>query len=170
MSTKIKVQYVDPPKEGSQFSSWSVKDANGNRYYADAAVGQAIIRGEINEVEIVNGTSKAGKAFQKITKVITGGQQQLPKTAGQAAARVVGRHADDDPTPERIYVCGIVNASIHSQQVIPTDPMALIAVTDAARSAWAATFGGKTRAIPETPHSGEIQRPLEPGFDDEIVF
>lgn len=168
MSINIKVQYVDPPKEGSQYTSWSVKDANGNRYYADAAVGQALVKGQVNEVEIVNGTSKAGKAYQKIIKVISGGQQRQPQTAGQAAARVVGRHSDDDPTPERIYVCGIVNAAIHSQQVIPTDAMALIAVTDAARSAWAATFGGKNRALEPETHQGPPPGPND--LDDELVF
>lgn len=57
--------------------------------------------------------------------------------SGEAPARPKSK----DPTPERIYVCGGLNAAISSHQVNVHDINAIIEVTNNLREAWAATLG-----------------------------
>lgn len=96
-------------------------------------------------------------------------QQRAPAPQRQAPPpRPAPRYAGptgrpDDPTPERIFVCGGLNAAITSQVVNPNDTREIIACVNALRTAWANTFAAPAIA------SGN-RKPAADDMNDEIPF
>jgi hypothetical protein len=140
----IDVKYVNPPKNGNAKAPWSVKDAHGQywKYWPDRS--GRIDAGTTIQVEWKEGDEYQGKRDQIITKVIGLDANPPPpraSTNGNAAPAAAPRPAQDDRTPERIFVCGIINASIQAGALQPFNAGDIAAVGQAAQQAYAQLFG-----------------------------
>lgn len=138
----IRVTKVYPPRNGNPKASWSVVDGDGKYwgFYPDKVGTPAT--GSVITVEW-KGREWQGKEYKDITAIIgesgdTG--PTAPKANGHAAP--APRPAHDDATSERIFICGIVNAAIHSQQLDPFDGSRITDACLAAREAYRNIFKG----------------------------
>lgn len=142
----IVVQYVNQPKPGKKMGSIKTRDG---RYFGCWPDKLALFN---PGGEYVVETETTGD-FTKIKGLANG---NVPLTAvGQKGGAKYG--ATDDATAERIYCCGILNAAVSGGH-LPVSTASLVAATNAARQAWAQTFGGKAA-------SGH--RDLEPPMPDD---
>lgn len=121
-----------PPKPGKKFVS--VKADDGTIFSIKNAMIGTIQPGgrytfEYEEREF-NGMNYK---FVNTINQVQGGA--APSRAGNGAA------TGPDPVPERIFVCGALNAAIHAGQVAVSDLGAVTAAVATLRSAWKRTFG-----------------------------
>lgn len=144
-----------------------VKDANGDWLEGPIGMLDRLMGAKGTDIELVVEQNERG--YWKIKGFANGA---APARAASAPAQVAPyRPPVDDPTPERIYVCGIVNSAITSQQVNPMDPAALVAVTNAARQAWSQTLGAKVGAqVPKPAVVGGVDDRAAREMDDTIPF
>lgn len=133
-------KFIDPPQDGKK--NYKVKDTNNVVWFVPPDTIGKMAKGTPCTVEYdVNNFN--GKSFNMV-KGVVGQPQQSPTIPFPPAIPTVPTFVSADPTPERIYVCGIVNAHVGSSNRMVT-VSELIAVTNAAREAWAATFGGQAK-------------------------
>jgi hypothetical protein len=169
----VTIEYAGPSKRHPDKYA-TVKGGDGTWYDAPIGMLQHLQQSRGKTIEfVVEGTTKGDKTYWAIkgyAQRSAHAQTDPTPTVAAAPTRPIVRA--DDPTPERIYVCGIVNAAITSQQVNPMDPAALIAVTNAARQAWRATLGGNA-AAPAQQHPAPQTQPNGapiPPIDDIVPF
>ena len=120
-TTVVTVDFVNPPREGKKKGSIKTKELGYVGVWPDKL--SLFEKGKKYEIEW-----KEQGQYKDFVKMI--GQPQA------------GNGKRDDATPERIFVCGIVNSAVSSGKVEPTVGN-LTALTNAAREAWAATFGAQ---------------------------
>jgi hypothetical protein len=135
----IEVKYVNPPKNNPK-ASWSIKDALGAYWgFYPEKVGKPS-PGDTITVEWSE-SNYQGKTYKNIEKILTVGT--APDSNSSAPASSPRPAQQDDRTPERIFVCGIINAAIHSGALQPFNAGDIAAVGQAAQEAYAQLFGGK---------------------------
>ena len=147
----ITVQYVNQPKPGRK--TGTIKTTGGQYYnvwpdklHLFQPGGTYKVTYESREHEGVTYNTVKGAEIIAVGPQAAPVQSPAPTQQASQAAPAPQIQAPEpfnravDPTPERIYVCGITNAWVRAH---PTDFNAvnLIAVTNAARQAWAETFG-----------------------------
>ena len=137
----VTVDFVNPPKDGKKFGSIKTKELGYVSVWPDKLdnfkKGQKYtIQYETTDSGYHNFKAMAGGDFPDSDLGDTGvAPPPLPKPNYQTApSRPV------DPTPERIFVCGIVNSAVSSGRV-ELDRDAIIALVNEARSAWRETLG-----------------------------
>lgn len=148
----ITAQFVDPPKPGKKLAN--VKTADGRRFGFDPSK-VSLQPGGTYTVQ-TSSREWQGKTYLNIEAVVG-----APPAAAQSAPRASGSNGyakpTDDATAERIYCCGIVNAAISSGS-LTLSTASLVAATNAARQAWAQTFGGKAQSYDDEPPVNEDSR------------
>ena len=139
----LDIKYVDAPKNGNAKAPWSAKDAHGQRwkFWPDRA--GRIDAGTTIQVEWKEGDEYQGKRDQIITKVIGLDANPPPPRAtnGSAAPAAAPRPAQDDRTPERIFVCGLLNAAVSHGHLDVFDAPRLTDAGLAAQEAYRNLFG-----------------------------
>ena len=141
----IDVKYVNPPKNGNAKAPWSVKDAHGQywKYWPDRS--GRIDAGSTIQVEWKEGDEYNGKRDQIITRVIgldANPPPPPPRANGSAAPAAAPRQpAQDDRTPERIFVCGLLNAAVSHGHLDVFDAPRLTDAGLAAQEAYRNLFG-----------------------------
>lgn len=140
----ITAKYINPPRNGNPRASWSIKDERGDYwgFYPDK-VGKPE-QGQQITVEWKE-REYGGKTYKDITAIL--GQSgdtgpTAPRPASTSGSAPAARPAHDDATSERIFICGIVNAAIHSQQLDPFDGSRITDACLAAREAYRNIFKG----------------------------
>ena len=139
----ITIKYLNAPRKDGE--SWNVKDDRGVQYYLNKDLEKKLTQGGTFDVQTEAKTSKTGRSYNIITEVYNGASiAPVGADSGKhtTAATPVSLSAKD----EMIFVCGIVNNYVRANggsMVGPDLEANLIFVTDAARGAWAKTFGGK---------------------------
>jgi hypothetical protein len=134
-----------PPK--TQGYSHNIKGADGLFYGCPDKFITLFQLGQPVEVELTI-KEKDGRTYRDIKRVIPNGNGH-PAPAPQASAQAPHRYGGEpDATAERIYCAGILNNLVgpYVAKHGAIDAGVLIALTNAARQAWAATFGAKTDA------------------------
>lgn len=177
MIETIVIEYAAPSKKNPQYGS--VKSQDGRWFDTTLPMVEALRgqRGQAVAVEVVQNAKgysqirgfagQPQQGYQPPPQVVQQAQQQGYRQPSNSAQRP---RPQDDGTPERIYVCGIVNAAIHSQQVSPLDAESLVNVTNAARQAYRRTFGGQPAPVPQQQPMSGPPGPEPPPFDDSVPF
>ena len=138
----ITIKYLNAPKEDG--GSWNVKDERSVQYYLNKGLERQLTQGGTFDVQTEAKTSKTGRSYNIITEVYNGKPVQAGADNGKAStsqAPVLLSNKD-----EMIYTCGILNNWVQANAGKISGPdleASLVFVTNAARAAWAHTFGGK---------------------------
>lgn len=150
--TTITPQKFFPPK--TEGWSHNIKAADGYFYGCPEKFITLFQIGQPIDVEITI-KEKNGTTYRDIKRVIPNGNGHPAPTPQKPAQAAQGRYGENDATAERIYCAGILNNLVgpYVQKHGAIDAGVLIALTNAARQAWAATFG--TKAAPRDPDFGD---------------
>jgi hypothetical protein len=139
----LTIKYLNAPRKDGE--SWNVKDDRGVQYYLNKDLEKKLTQGGTFDVQTEAKTSKTGRSYNIITEVYNGASTApVGADSGKHAtsATPVSLSAKD----EMIFVCGIVNNWVRANSdKVPGPDLedGLAFVTNAARGAWAKTFGGK---------------------------
>ncbi len=145
MTTRITVDFVNPPKPGKL--SGSVKASDGN-YYGIKPDQLALF--EPKGVYDIEFTSRMfnNKEYYNVTSVKKI-ESAPPPQAGNGA--VVGKYGPkDDATAERIFVCGALNALLQGGHV-ECSQVYISNVVNVLRASWAETFAGQANVHQSGP-------------------
>lgn len=138
-SATVEVKYVNQPGPGKK--QGTIKTPDGTMYGVKSAMLGLFREGGIYDIKYESREFQE-KIYHTVVSVTP---VQSPEGG---LATTPARQKTDDVTAERIFVCGIVNAAISSNQIAPqtTD---LVQTVAAAREAWRQTFGRKKTATEE---------------------
>lgn len=130
----VTVAYVNQPRPGVK--SGSIKDTNGTYYGVPPAMLGSFQPKGTYEI-FYEETNVKGKVYYNVKTFKPVGPAPAASTGGGT-----GGYKTDDVTAERIFVCGIINAGISSNQLAiqTTD---LVQAVQSAREAWRQTLGKK---------------------------
>ena len=138
LQASVNVRFLNPPKGKGPAS---IKDADGN-YYKFWTTGKKAIPLDSFKEGMTYSVGYESEDYQgkeqRTIIAVSKAQEQAPQV-GNGKVAEMGRTTP--PTDaERIFVCGILNAGIHSGtiQVTATD---IASAVNCARDAWRATFG-----------------------------
>lgn len=124
----VTVKFVNQPKQGKKMGSIRTQELGFINVWPDKL--SNFVAGQKYTIDYAD---EGG--FKKLVKV-----SEKEATAEPPWEPPGDTQPHVDPTPERIYVCGIVNAFVSTGKFEPT-ALNLAALTSAARQAWAQTFG-----------------------------
>ena len=132
LTSQVTVDYVNEPKEGKPFGSIKTKELG----YVSVPPDKLGLFEKGGKYSINYETTDRG--YHNFKSLANGfPEHDLPKAFQKPSPR-----SSEDATPERIYVCGIVNSAIaHGGFALTLTN--LVELTNTARSAWAQTFGKK---------------------------
>ena len=118
-------------QEGKTYSSEIEAYEASNRKKYHTLIGRTIVRKEPqSDADDEEATPPSAKTLTKT----------YPRIAKPGAV------PGDDNTPERIFVCGGLNAAIHSGQVDIRQPSTVVDAVRCLRDAWRLTFGNPQQA------------------------
>jgi hypothetical protein len=132
---QITPSFVNPPRPGKKMGSAKLPDNSILYFYPDKV---SLTPGQAVTVEYADKMfgDKPAKVIERVVQPNGSNGHAAPAPSGGGYQRA----GTDKETAERIYVCGIINAAVSAGKLdLSTD--ALISATEAARDAWAATFG-----------------------------
>lgn len=149
-------KYVNQPAQGRK--NGTVKTEDNSIYVVDPSLLSKFAVGGTYEVQYSTYDFK-GTTFRKVASVKQTATPQAQPSGG-------GGYRTDDVTAERIFVCGALNAAIHSGHLdVSSD---LVPLINKLRNDWAQTFGGKTGAQRVAAQQRTVQ--YDPEMNDEIPF
>ena len=135
LTSQVTVDYVNEPRDGKPFGSIKTKELGYVSVHPDNL--GLFTKGQkysINYETVVKG-DREHHNFKSLANGFP--EHDLPKAFQKSSQR-----SSEDATPERIYVCGIINSAIaHGGFALTLTN--LVELTNTARSAWAQTFGKK---------------------------
>lgn len=158
----IQVAQVSPPQPGKKRGK--ISDTQGNTYQAGYPMLNNFQPGGTYTINYKD-DSFNGFAFKVIEGLQSApGTANPPPLASQQTTAVPqthtpkGAHSVNDPLPERIFVCGALNAALGNPNVNPATLTTnqLTVMVKSYREVFARTFGGKPTVADE--------------LDDEIPF
>ena len=135
LTSQVTVDYVNEPRDGKPFGSIKTKELGYVSVHPNDL--GLFTKGQKYSINYET-VSKGNREFRNFISISNGfPEHDLPKAFQKPVAR-----SSEDATPERIYVCGIINSAIaHGGFALTLS--ALVELTNTARSAWAQTFGKK---------------------------
>lgn len=134
-TAQVKVQYVNPPKMGKK--NGSIKTPDNQIYGVPPNLLPQFQAGGTYQIEY-NSREFNGQWYKTVAGVTPVAAPVPSSNAGGGSAAPKW----DDATPERIFVCGAINAAIEGG-VIGFDQATIENAVRTLRNVWANTFGNK---------------------------